>query len=182
MTDTGSSSDNPDRLPVRLLRCWGRIVTALSFECLLTKLKLPNGGSVIVLRALLTAAWLYATALVLRNLLDPSRTWEFNPLELRNQLLQTGAWFGAIFAAFYTALYARFASQWTYLANLYNQIKGAESRAWEKGSNVDHNPALAAWKAGFIEDAEELHLATKPLFASVIRVWACQENVKQAFI
>ncbi len=37
--------------------------------------------------------------------------------------------FGAIFAAVYFALYARFASQWSYLANLYNKIKEAETRS-----------------------------------------------------
>jgi hypothetical protein len=30
---------------------------------------------------------------------------------------------------------------------------------------------LNGWKAGFIEDAETLHLVTKPLFAGVIHTW-----------
>jgi hypothetical protein len=32
-------------------------------------------------------------------------------------------WIGAIFAAVYAALYARFASQWSYLAGVYNQMR-----------------------------------------------------------
>ena len=36
-------------------------------------------------------------------------------------------------------------------------------------------------KAGFIEDADELHLATKPMYAAVIRAWAASDDVKTEF-
>jgi hypothetical protein len=82
---------------------------------------------------------------------------------------------GPIFAGVYAALYTRFASQWSYLASVYNQIKAAESRK-------DCNPEqLALWKAGFIEDAEELHLANKHHFASTIRAWGRERGVEAAF-
>ncbi len=41
--------------------------------------------------------------------------------------------------------------------------------------------SIAEWKAGFLEDAEELHLATKPVFASVIKAWAEDKAVKEKF-
>jgi hypothetical protein len=114
-------------------------------------------------------------ALIFRNLLDESRTWQFSIVELKTQMFVTFHWFGTILAASYAALYARFASQWTYLANLYNQIKAAECRA-----DCDQDK-LAEWKAGFMEDAEELHLAGKPLFASVLHAWGMEEKIKEQF-
>ena len=94
-------------------------------------------------------------------------------------------WFGAIFAAVYAALYTRFSSQWTYLAGLYNQIKAAEVQV-AVSANTDSTKDVAAkvltsWKAGFIEDAEELHLALKPMFAEVIRTWSEDEKVQSEF-
>ena len=89
----------------------------------------------------------------------------FSWLEFR---IQTGAhitWFGAIFAGVYALLYARFSSQWTYLAGVYNQIKSAELR-----KDTD-DAALAEWKAGFIEDCQDLHLLRKPMFASIVHAW-----------
>lgn len=73
---------------------------------------------------------------------------------------------GAFFAAAYTALYARFASQWTYVAGVYNQIMAAKVRGIPPDAAAIS--ALNAWQAGFIEDAEDLHLATKPMFAGVV--------------
>jgi hypothetical protein len=117
----------------------------------------------------------YLVLLIGRNLLDPSRTWTFSMHELRVQILGTAQVFGALFAAVYAGLYARFSSQWSYLANVYNQIKAAESRGGCDASR------LAEWKAGFIEDAQDLHLALKPLFASVIRAWGSEAEVKGSF-
>jgi len=84
--------------------------------------------------------------------------------------------FGAIFAACYVALYSRFSSQWTYLANVYNQIKAAETSA-----ETDKKILIAEWKAGFIEDALTLHLAYKPIFSATINVWGRDESVAEAF-
>jgi hypothetical protein len=147
-----------------------------SWEWLINRGKHPNGGSIILLRSVLTALGVYLAALALRNFIDPTRTWTPSLRELRLQIEETAPWFGTMFAAIYAALYARFASQWTYLANLYNQIKAAECR------NDCNEKALAGWKAGFIEDAQELHLCLKPLFASVIQAWAKERAVREAFV
>jgi len=158
------------------LKFWNFIIELISSEWLLTRIKLSNGGSIIALRTLLTTLIIYLFILAVRNLIDPERTWTFSFYSLRIQILETFHWFGAIFVIVYTALYARFASQWAYLANLYNNIKSSEVRGTE---DVEH---LAAWKAGFMEDCEELHLATKSLFATVIYWWGSEEKVKRAFI
>src|SRR5690606_6800070 len=75
----------------------------------------------------------------------------------------------------YLALYSRFSSQWGYLSNLYNQIKQAET------SLQVNKKTLNYWKAGFIEDAVELHLALKPMFAMIIKGWSQNPKVKKAF-
>ncbi len=152
------------------------VLSFLQSEWLLTWCRLDNGSSVIILRSLLTALYVYALILLGQNMLDPSRTWEFSLTELRLQVIASAEWYAAVFAGIYTALYARFASQWSYLAGLYNQIKNAETHA---GCSSD---ALADWQAGFIEDAEELHLASKPLFASVIRDWGKKAQVENRFV
>jgi len=41
---------------------------------------------------------------------------------------------------------------------------------------------IASWQAGFIEDADELHLALKPMYAALIRVWSKDENVRKEFV
>src|SRR5438046_3051938 len=62
---------------------------------------------------------------------------------------------GVLFAGAYTAFYARFASQWSYLAGVYNQIMAAQVRGIP--TDPAGQNAFDAWQAGFIEDAEELH-------------------------
>ncbi len=158
-----------------LFSVWSVLVSAVSCEFLLTRFRFPNGSGVIILRSLASAILVYLAVLGLQNALDPTRSWSFCWIEFRTQVRDTLHWYGAIFGALYAGFYARFASQWTYLANVYNQIKAAEC---QDGCNKD---PLAEWKAGFIEDAEELHLATKPLIASVLRAWGSDEDVKQKF-
>jgi hypothetical protein len=63
-----------------------------------------------------------------------------------------------------------------YLAGVYNQIKATEA---PERTSFD---ALTEWKAGFLEDADELHLAAKPLFGSVIRAWGKDPNVRKHFV
>ncbi|HEV8412066.1 MAG TPA: hypothetical protein VGQ49_00635 [Bryobacteraceae bacterium] len=156
-----------------------RVIEFVTWEWLLTRAHHSNGSTVIITRAFLTAAELWILALALRNFLDPSRSWTFSSIELRNQLIGTASWFATIFAALYVGYYARFSSQWTYLAGVYNQIKAAECRGTpDNGGKL----ALADWKAGFIEDAEELHLATKPMMAAIISVWSKDSETREAFI
>ncbi|HEX2451656.1 MAG TPA: hypothetical protein VHJ69_10965 [Gemmatimonadales bacterium] len=101
------------------------------------------------------------------------------PCKLRSA--RPSHWLGGILAAVYAALYARFAAQWTHLAGLYNQIKAAEVRAAESDTEKTKQ-ALANWKAGFIEDADALHLATKPMFAVIIRHWLAEEVVRSEYL
>jgi hypothetical protein len=49
-------------------------------------------------------------------------------------------------------------------------IKSAEAR-----KDADEG-ALAEWKAGFIEDCQDLHLLRKPMFASVAHAWLNPER------
>lgn len=158
---------------------WNLFVTIVSFEWLLTLTRRPNGGSIILLRALLTAIFVFILVLGLINLLDPTKTWPSDFRELRIMLNEKIPWFGAIFASIYIALYARFASQWTYLANLYNSIKETEARV---ASDRKAAPIIADWKAGFLEDAENLHLATKGTFVAVLKIWGEDKTVRSAFI
>jgi hypothetical protein len=99
------------------------------------------------------------------NGLDPARGTEFSWNELSIQTLQHVTWMGGIFATAYALLYARFASQWTYVAGVYNQIKAAQVR---KDTSAE---ILAEWMAGFIEDCDDLHLLRKPMFASIAHEW-----------
>lgn len=102
------------------------------------------------------------SGLALANVLDPERTLEFDRIELQNQAIASGKWLGAVFGGSYAALYARFSSQWSYLAGMYNQIKAAQSR-----EGVDKS-VIAEWRAAFIEDCEDLHLLRKAPFASAV--------------
>ncbi len=148
----------------------------LSGEWLLTRTDLPNGGTVVLLRSVMTSLLIIAMTVAFRNVVDPTRTWQFDLVELQKQIIQMLPWFGAIFAAVYVAFYSRFAAQWTYLANVYNQIKAVETVSFTCAD------ALAEWKAGFLEDAQDLHLVRKPIFAGVIRAWSKEETVKAKFL
>jgi hypothetical protein len=154
---------------------WGFVVNCVSFEFLLTSFELPNGGSIILMRSIASGLLVYGASLLLMNWLDPCPYCKTT--FYLEQVSRTLHWLGSIIAVLYAGLYARFSSQWTYLANVYNQIKTAETRL----ENAASSEALAEWKAGFIEDADVLHLAAKPIFASVIRAWAEIDAVRTAF-
>lgn len=156
------------------------LVSGVSFEFFLrTRRKRPNGGAVILVRALLIALVLYLIAVGLRSVTKGSGVFH-----------DSIPWFGAIFAAMYVGLYARFSAQWSYLANLYNQIKGAEIRTL--ASLVEKDPSdkhvhdamrkLAEWKAAFVEDAEALHLSTKKSIAPIILFWLEEEPIRRAYL
>lgn len=169
----------------------GCLISLISFEfLLLTKSKRPNGGDIILARAFLSSLLLYLLAIGIRDFTYADSTFSFSMTELKNDVNHTLSWYGAIFAAMYAGLYARFASQWSYLANLYNQIKATEIRSLT--SLAEKNPsddsakkvmqALAEWKAGFVEDAENLHLATKKSIVATIWFWLREDAVKRAYL
>jgi hypothetical protein len=148
-------------------------VTLLSGEWIVRRR--PNGGTVVLLRSIWIAVAFYAIGLVLSNLIDPNRSWRFSFREFRRQLLESFGWFVTIFAGAYAALYARFASQWSYLASVYNQIKATEC----KGVDADNQKRLAEWKAAFIDDAVNLHLAGKSSFREVVLMWSENKDVNE---
>jgi hypothetical protein len=125
-----------------------------------------------------TSLVVYAVSLLITQLGDPARGMTFSFSALVEAATGKMSWLGALFGAIYLALYTRFSSQWTYVANVYNQIKAAEAKA----GTQDNKEALAQWKAGFIEDAQELHLATKGIFAGVIQAWLSDVEVKKQFV
>ena len=142
--------------------------------------KMPNGGTAVLLRSAILSLLIYMAAISLKSRITPGSTWQFDWTAFRSLVAETIPWFGAIFAGVYVALYSRFASQWNYLASLYNQIMATSVQSPPEG--ITSSAALRLWQAGFIEDAEDLHLAGKPMFASVIRSMLTKQQVREHFI
>jgi hypothetical protein len=138
-----------------------------------------NGGVVVFLRALWTSLCVYIPTIFLKEVIRPGHLWEPDCDAFRRAVVDTIPWFGAIFAVTYAALYTRFASQWAYLAGLYNEIMTAQVR---NPPNLASESYYYAWKAGFIEDAETLHLATKPMFASVVQGMLQNNEIRAAYV
>ncbi|WP_175767797.1 hypothetical protein [Burkholderia cenocepacia] len=156
-----------------IAKIWGFIVGVVSGEWVVTGFLKTNGGDAILFRT----CWV--TLLVTIAAVGIRLQWVHAPngdeIAVTQHLLDIGGWLSAVFGGVYLALYARFSSQWAYLASLYNQIKQTEATA---GVNTT---VLASWKAGFIEDAESLHLACKSSFAPVIKAWGADVAVANAF-
>lgn len=173
---TGSLSKSPLPRSARFVHC---ALEYCSGEFFLRWF--PNGGTAIFVRSLLSTAVIFLAAIWLEDCVDPSRTWRPSITEILLSIMQDVEWIGVIFAAVYAALYSRFASQWSYLANLYNLIKQVESsEEWNPGKYAWC--ALCEWKAGFIEDAVILHLASKTPFDNIVRFWSAMPSVRKAFI
>jgi hypothetical protein len=157
----------------KVVSLWEHVVRLLSCEWLLDWA--PNGGAVILIRAVVVAVTFDVLGVLVFCVLDPTRSHALGVTVFRSELADKLHWFGAMFAVAYAALYSRFASQWSYLAGVYNQIKAAEARR-------DCDPRkIAEWKAGFIVDAHELHLAQKPLFEEIINAWRDDPAVERAY-
>lgn len=154
---------------------FGRLLQFLSAEWILKWW--PNSGNIILFRAAWISVLVYGIAIVLRQYLAPGGS--FAHEWPGPAIAHTMPWFGAIYAGIYAALYARFASQWTYLAELHNQIMAA---AKQSNSTRRSRRVLTTWQAGFIEDAETLHLATKPMFAAVIRSLLSKPEVRRHYV
>jgi len=160
------------------LRLWLSIVHVVSFESLLKHR--PNGGAVILLRTICVSVIVYLLVLTAVQVIDPERTSTFDLTEARLAIRNTIPRFGAIFAAVYVSLYSRFSSQWLYLADLYNQLMASEARA--AASPNGKKMVLDLWKAGFLHDACDLHLARKPLFLSLVRRWGAETAIRDYFV
>lgn len=118
----------------------------------------PNGGSVVLFRAIWVSFIFYSLAIGLKSITTPNATFEFSLQEFVYFINSTIPWFGAIFAGAYTALYTRFSSQWSYLTDLYNQQMAAALNKDLEGFNQE---TYKRWQAAFVEDAVAMHLATK---------------------
>jgi hypothetical protein len=154
---------------VHRMRTFFRLgVNIASHEWLLTGLQWGNGGDIILLRSVLVVGEIYLFITGIKTLIASPATLESALGFAWRDLRETVSWYAPTFAGVYASLYGRYAAQWSYLANVYNRIKETEARALPAELNQE---ALAQWKVGFIEDADDLHLATKPTFAGVIRAW-----------
>lgn len=151
------------------------IVEILSGEWLLKQRS--NGGTVIAYRTILVSLEIYSLAIIVAELTDPKSICGFDWNSLMGRLNATIPWFGAIVAATYAFLYARFSSQWNYVAGLYNQIYQVTVTTEDLNSE-----RLDDWRAAFIEDAHALHLASKPMFASAINEMLKEEGVMKAYL
>jgi hypothetical protein len=126
-----------------------------------------NGGAVVTARASSVTILLFLPAFGLSYLATRE--------PFLQHFVERLSWLAAIFAASYTAFYARFASQWSYLVNLYNQISQTELNP-----GLDRD-ALARWKAGFISDAVELHLWQKGNFIGICTRYWTSDEVREHF-
>ena len=142
--------------------------------------KMPNGGKAVLIRSAIISLGVYIVAIAFKSRVSPGATWQFDVTALRAVIAETIPWFGAIFAGTYVALYSRFASQWNYLASLYNQIM--QTSVENPPAGVSQESALRLWQAGFVEDAEDLHLAGKPMFASVIHSMLAKPETRALFL
>lgn len=174
--------DKPKTEHKFIREAWHTIARRASFEWFLTPTR-PNGGDIVLARSLAIAILLCAVTLVLRNAVDPDLRGPVTWRGAGRQLIEIAPWFAGAAGAVYAALYARFSSQWGYLAALYNQIKQAEIElTYANGPNVEAaKKKLAQWKAGYIEDAQDLHLHTKGNIAGVILFWGQDSEVTCAF-
>ncbi|MGE8493632.1 hypothetical protein [Comamonas sp.] len=154
--------------------CYKKFIDVIDGQWMINIAK-TNGGDIVAFRSLWVGTLLIIATIGLQALIDPQLHGPISWKGFLSQLTDLGAISGAIYAGTYAAFYARFVSQWSYLANLYNQIKQAETAACAQ------SPALAQWKAGYIEDAETLHLMRKRSIAPVVRAWAEDDKVIQEY-
>lgn len=138
-----------------------------------------NGGLTVLLRALWSSVFLYAASLALWEISDPHSIARFSWSALRSAVNETVPWLGALFGATYAALYARFASQWRYMADLYNSIMAAQVSG--VSANGARQRSLANWKAAYVEDLEDLHLISKPMYAQLAKDLLEDEQVRSQF-
>lgn len=155
-----------------------------------------NGGGVIAFRAFWSSCIIFLLAITLYEIINPSSKLCFSFFELRKTIHGNFEWFGAIFVAIYIALYSRFSSQWSYLAQVYNQIMQSVAElpdnanftdppisSWAVNLNLNRKKEVyAIWMAGFIADAIEMHLARKGIFSECVHSMFVIKGVKEAFL
>ena len=155
-------------------------ISGLSAEYVLRYL--ANGGTAVMIRTIIISAEIYIPAIAICSWTRDDATLAFSSAQAIKEVHESFPWLGAIAAAVYAALYSRFAAQWSYLAGLYNQIMTAcvSSEIMDK----DHleSESMIFWQAAFIEDAEDLHLATKGQFAPALHQMLSDPRIRKAYI
>lgn len=139
-----------------------------------------NGGTVVTLRSLWLTAWIYVPTFLFYSRFALGKGASFDARQGAADLADTLPWLATIFGAVYVAFYSRFSSQWTYLANLFNQIVQSQL-TMPLDDLVRRQDTMASWKAAFIEDAEDLHLAAKPMFLVAVLQWGSEQQVSEKF-
>ena len=138
-----------------------------------------NGGLVIFLRSILVAMQLFAIALLIKSGCEAPAGSGFSMDVAKSLVAEHFEWFGALFAGCYAAFYTRFSNQWSYLAEVYNQVMATKCQILEADQVT--NQALTRWQVGLIADANTLHLDSKEIFASVIRSLLDQPHIYSEF-
>ena len=151
------------------------ILNVITGEIFFFRGRIANGLLVILCRTLWISVIILFLFAILRGLCYHSDSCIEFLIGCKEMFLKHKYWYGALVGSVYASLYSRFSSQWLYLSNLYNNIKRTES-----GGAVTLT-ALNEWKAGFIEDAQLLHLAMKGSFVSVVKEWGEIPEVKQNY-
>lgn len=164
------------------MKIGAKIISLLSGEFFLSEGR-PNGGDVVVIRTLWTGSLIFLTLMALRAAAAEGCSCFTLAFWKALQDSAKGVEGPTIFGATYAAFYARFVSQWTYIANLYNQIKQAEvAAAGTAYGRKRQKLVLAQWKAAFIEDALTVHMATKQPMKGVVQAWYTDELVRHQFV
>lgn len=126
---------------------------------------MENGGAAIAIRAAWCATLAFVVAIFVLELTDTQRrfAFAFDFTQFETLVHAKLEWWGVLAGGVYAALYARFSSQWNYLASLYNQLMS--SSIVKQGFDEEK---LARWRAGFVEDAYRLHLCRKSMFKECV--------------
>ena len=142
-----------------------RVTAALSAEFLLRHR--ANSGGVVLVRAIWVTALTFPAAVLVSEWTDPAAVAATSRLAILRAIHDHLTWLGAIFAGAYVSLYARFASQYTYLSGVYYQIMATIAQM-SLDLERDRAEHIATWWAAFIEDAQDTHLALKRSNATLI--------------
>jgi len=140
----------------------------------------PNSGGMVLVRAVLTTGVLFLFTVGLLEVLEPGPVGAFSLGKLATHVHDHITWLGAMFAGSYAAYYTRFSAQWVYLAGVYNMFMATRAKTTDK-DYAETKTVFDIWRAGFIEDAVEMHLALKPTFSGVILSMMGKPGVKELY-
>ena len=140
---------------------------------------MPNGGKAILLRTIFVSALLYLMSIGLKSYVGESAILSFSLVQFQKEVAETIPWLGAILGGTYAALYSRFASQWSYLADLYNQQMSAALTLTEEEMSAG---SYVNWQAAFVEDAVCMHLHMKAGFSNLVLDLLQDPKIKNVLI